>query len=576
MKTLTHQNSQSNFNKDKSFKEKLALDNWFRYWEVSPSVWDQVIEKNFKQDLVLIPINWGRHTFVDKNTQEMSFDFGDEKPELDLKRLATILNEKSKKVVFFVPLTPYLFIKNGGVPDELFSQSYDEESLPRLVNYQGRVEKVSTYFSAKTFQSFSRFLISLRAFFKAENINCKVKGLNSGVMNDGEFESSFFDSSKSFLNAFKRYLEINSIAKPSIKDAHDYANLSLKLFKEMVSDCLGNYWDGEVKVSFLGSKYDDILFNCFSDEFDSASAWKNLLSSINTGALLSCELIADHKVSNVFQKALIDVQGTLEVENQLGFSLHREAGGKFEKLVMCDVFAPFESQISHYCLRDYFESKGKHHFLNLKSEEFEFNLNTELDSCRVFIFQGDKIDSVQLTKILRFFKLGGKVLVDMSGLSIELRQKFDLFLLENDIGGQSVELVGPVVYFSHGFGQLICFEGAHFENETQKKKVYFWDNIFKFFGLSFMNMEKESHVVSVTLTRQAQASELNYEQIRRILLYNTHSTPTKVVISQTNNFAFLKYHEPDEARVESSPEGIVVNINAYGSIKLDFGFYNAL
>src|SRR3989338_711598 len=95
----------------KDFDPAFPGENWFYYWKTAASLWESKLLQIPGQMPIYVPINWGFHM-----DYQHTIDFGEHKPETDLKRLFDVAQKVNRKLIFIMPLTPAPYLTNGGVP----------------------------------------------------------------------------------------------------------------------------------------------------------------------------------------------------------------------------------------------------------------------------------------------------------------------------------------------------------------------------------------------------------------------------------------------------------------------------
>ena len=105
------------------------------------------------------------------------------------------------------------------------------------------------------------------------------------------------------------------------------------------------------------------------------------------------------------------------------------------------------------------------------------------------------------------------------------------------------------------------------------KKVGFWQTMIKYLELRHLDLQVDEGVYYFWKHRVSNTYELDYEEIRRVSLYNPTSYKKKVHIVSSKNFAFLKSVDEQNVNVKSTPIGIDVELLPSGAVSLDFGYF---
>jgi hypothetical protein len=207
---------------------------------------------------------------------------------------------------------------------------------------------------------------------------------------------------------------------------------------------------------------------------------------------------------------------------------------------------------------------------------FDFHRETE-DSGphQVKFFFSKDMDRNRFQHVLRLFLNGQKVALDRSGLDPLLEKKLQLFLTENDLKPQSINFLTPINLIRLGDGMLMIFDGTKLKEHHVSKKIGFWEHVTKYLNLRHMSVRGDELPYYLWKTRATGTYELNYDEIRRISLYNPSASRLKCQISGPKNFAFLKVVDPHHAQAKSTPMGVDIEMMPGGSLSLDFGHYEA-
>jgi hypothetical protein len=178
-------------------------ENWFFYWKTSASLWKSKLQE-FPGTKIIIPLNWSFHSETGDQ-----FDFGDHRPETNLKKLVEIAHEVGKSVVFFLPITPAPFLPNGGLP-HLLARGLalnNEQMAYGVIDADDHLIKIYSFFDPRVFEAFDKFVKKTGQYFLASNITADVWGIRSGFFKNGQYRSFLEDTSKTFEQAFARFLQ---------------------------------------------------------------------------------------------------------------------------------------------------------------------------------------------------------------------------------------------------------------------------------------------------------------------------------------------------------------------------------
>lgn len=562
-------------------------ENWFFYWKTSPSLWEAKLRDYKGPSPLFVPIYWSLHSeYSDK------FDFGQNKPETDLARLARIGTKLGLDIVFFLATGPVPFQNNGGVPSYLvrnLSLNRDRLAIGVLDN-SGRVNKIYSFFDPKIFQAFRKFAFNLGQYFSQLGIEFPVMGLDLMRLEDEHLVSFFKDDSPVFEAGFSRYLsqlEENEPGKierikrdveflKSLKD--DYYGLIQNLYRDAAKESLGGHWKGVLEVCLLGAGTNDIFKRLHDNWNQEKDYFKPLFFSLAKGVYPSSVLLDFKLKEKALGRALKDVVTTPLVQRFLSSDRYGdELTHAFSPLFFFELFNAntgyfnFDKALDRSGLKYYFEKEFPHTVKFTSTIPADFD---ELDPRRIHFFFGCRIDNSNFSQILKLFLSGMKVFIDLSELDQKLRDKLDVFFVENSIQIEKINYISPVTKASLGDGLIITFESSKLIETSLVKRAGFWDKIMNYMDIKHLGIDVDEDVEYFWRARSSNTYELNYEEIRRVSFYNPTSYRRRALIKTSKNFAFIKQIDQFHSEVKSTPVGIELNLLPGGSLTLDFGYFD--
>src|SRR5690606_29315505 len=104
------------------------------------------------------------------------------------------------------------------------------------------------------------------------------------------------------------------------------------------------------------------------------------------------------------------------------------------------------------------------------------------DHGKIKFFHGRDLTRTTLGQILKLFMMGQRVLIDKNEMNEELEKVLDVFLMENNLKGQSVNFVTSIQILELGEGWLIHYDGKKLLRNEESQK--FWEHIFKYLNLA--------------------------------------------------------------------------------------------
>ena len=154
----------------------LPGENWFFYWKTSPSLWEAKLREYNGPGPLFVPIYWALHSEYSDQ-----FDFGQNKPETDLKKLYECARNVGKELVFFIPVGPVPFLINGGIPSFLARNiSLNQEEMAiSVIDNKDRVNRIYSFYNPKVFQAYRKFAWHVGQYFSQLGIDCSIHVLNA-------------------------------------------------------------------------------------------------------------------------------------------------------------------------------------------------------------------------------------------------------------------------------------------------------------------------------------------------------------------------------------------------------------
>ena len=283
-------------------------ENWFFYWKTSASLWRMKLQE-FPGTKVIIPINWSFHSETGDQ-----FDFDDHRPETNLLKLVEIAKEVGKQVIFFLPLTPAPFLPNGGLP-HLLARSLalsTEQMAYGVIDADDNLIKIYSFFDPRVFEAFDRFVKKLGQYFSQNKIASDVWGIRSGYFLDGHFHSFLEDSSKTFEQAFGRFLQGKKADNQTISPleeqlySFEFNKTVQELYATNARESIGVNFEGTLDVAFLGASTANFLKR-LSGTLSSTDYTSELYESLAKDIIPSSVLISHRLKKGVLSRELNDL-----------------------------------------------------------------------------------------------------------------------------------------------------------------------------------------------------------------------------------------------------------------------------
>lgn len=561
-------------------------ENWFLYWRTSPSLWESKLREYQGTIPIFVPIYWGLHS-----EHPDQFDFGSLRPETDLKRLADIAQQTGKELIFILPLVPSPFLPNGGVPSYMAKNIViSEDGLGcSIVDNEARLNKLFSFYDPRVFQSFRKFTWNLGQYFSQTGINVELYGADFGFLKNGIFSSYFLDQSVAFEQGFSRFvkqIEENEPQKYHLLKTEvsyeaqlkkEYSHMIKGLYEQSAKESVPANWSGQVTFSFLGGAPGDI-FSRSSDMWEYHGDFFDPLFLITVNNIIPSSILLSPTMKKpILSKALSDVVSHNFLMSHLDNSLYdEELHISFKPLVFFELYLT-QSNVTNYELVSkggikYFFDRDYPWMYRLFFDEFNFS-GEEDNNQKVYFFFGKILDHNSFNQMLKLFLNGGKIFLDTHELSEKLKDKLEVFLTENNIDYEKINYLTPITKAQIGEGTLIAYNNHKLADAQTMKKVGFWQTMIKYLDLKHLNLEVDEGVFYFWRNRISNTYELDYDEIRRVSLYNPTSYKKKGHFVSSKNFAFLKTVDESNVNIKSTPIGIDIEILPGGSVSLDFGYF---
>lgn len=553
-------------------------EQWFFYWKTSAAMWESKISMTPKDEVIFLPLYWGLHA-----PKDGEWDFGDLSPEADLRRLIDLCGTHRRQVAILLPMSPMPFLPNGGLPVHVTRHhAINSHGLMKAgVDHEGKLHKFYSFYGAKVFQSYLEFVDVLHRYLTKHKLHVPVYGLE-GREFSVHFNSTREDYSLAFDQSFARFLKQKmasesaplSDPKEEIILKREFQETSGKLFSEASAEILQNWFRGQLNIVFIGSREDDLMTRSVGDGLSASEVMKQILICLNQGKLPSSALLTAHEKAPLLSRFLR--------EQLSGSYLEREAGLKSRPEELTDELIPLEffylwekdqqneHSFSAQGLVPHLDKYFRWSYRFLQHFETEF-LGPDLEQERIKMARLQGLSRSEMAQLLKLFLMGQKVILDRSGWNEEQEKRFHLFLAENNLETQNVNFKTHIMITKLGEGRLFVYDGATLSTQTKADQTLFWQHLMNYLELKHLMPEIEEGIVWCWKVRATSHEDLNYQEIRRIYLYNPTSYRKTMLIPAQKSFAFLRQLDPMSAKVKSTPHGIEVELLPQGAVNLDFG-----
>ena len=556
-------------------------ENWFFFWRTSPSLWESKLAEYTGPAPIFVPIFWGLHS---ENPDQ--WDFGTYRPETDLKKLYETARALGKEIALLLPLSPAPFLPNGGLPSYLArTLVIDEDDLAvAAIDNDGRLNKLFSFFDPRVFQGFRTFTAGLGRFLSENAIGCEIYGVDSSFVDGNSSKSFFDDKSVAFERGFSRYLvqlkeegslasniQENSSAMAELK--HNYSEQIKSLYEQAAAETLAPNWSGALKFGFIGGAPQDI-FGRSSDLWEHAGGFFTPLFKMLTMELIpSSVLLSPDIKKEPLLKALKDVVTDAFIRSHLESGLYEDDHlSSFNPVVYFELVSSAQG-VAHFERTGLLNYLGRQYpwaYRSVREAKLE---QDEEYGARTCFYLGSELDPTSFNQMLKLLMNGSRVFLDVAGMPNELEKKLSMFTVENNLKVETINYISPIEKIQLGEGAIITYHSDKLADVSVIKKLNFWETMTAYLKIKHLSVQADDDVFFFWTSRASNAYELDYEEIRRVSLYNTTSYKKKAHIVSAKNFAFLKTIDQRNVEVKSTPIGIDVQMLPGGSVSLDFGFY---
>jgi len=539
-------------------------------------LWESYILLKDPAEIIVIPLYWGFHY-----EEREGWDFGNKNSERDLLKLIEILRNLSRKFCFLLPLTPAPFLTNGGIPATCarsLTVGYQGLSLSFL-DSEENLNKIYTFFEPKVLQAFNDFCQVFADKLKKLKCSVPVYGAIFTYLEEKKEISFFEDRSLVFEQGFSRYLKKTYGDKLELEAPNEEEALKIKftseiqsLFESTASSAFTS-WAGLKRISFLAGNLQHNIHRCLK----SGSAILPLMSELETCFLsrrwVSSSLLAAGEKQNLLGQYLLDLFGPTEIERE--FSLKGKQNVSEESWNYLELVSVFDDEKNDFVqqgLMDFLNTNYRWAYRKYDQLIFEPDWIDE-NQDKIKFFQTKRMSKNRFVQVLKLFLMGQKIIIDSSDLTNELRSKWEIFLIENNLKTQKINFCTELTYTNLGEGMIILYEGKKLNlNDCQK----FWKKIFDFIKLPHLDFNFEEDIFGYWKFRTSTEFELNYLDVRRLNLYNPTSYKKQLKLDIKRGFVFMKVIDPHLASAKSVSQKLEIELLPQGKIALDFGHYQDL
>lgn len=553
---------------------------WFYYWKTAAALWEEKIHNLRRGNYLYIPFNWAAHTEDGGN-----LDLGSKSSETNLAKLFEISLNAGRTPVLFIPIGPAPFLVNGGLPSLLsrgMVKSRDGLCLG-LVNPGEKIVRLFSYYDPRIFSSFKSAMDQLVDNFKSKGADIEIYGLRCGYVNEKREEALYLkDYSETFRKGFNKYLKnlgADDASRSTELLLYEYESLIYSLYEETISETLSRYWEGSLNCFFLGGTPNDFFKRIEGVNPSSTEVISFLTHSQSRNSLPMYHLLNASDLT----EGLIDYSVDAFDHEYLLNCVDRDEILDFEEDEDQVVFTPLELYDLFYISRDSrngWEDTGLISFLNNRYPQTFTNYNNleglsaqDYFTKRIQFFAGEHFSDDEFKSVLKIFMNGIDIVWDISNLNEEQSRRLELFILENNLNPEEVRFVTDLRYLELGNGKLILINGSELKSLSLKQSINFWDKTLNLLKKPHLTHSGDKDLFFVWKKRAPNTNELNFEEVRKILVYNPTSYKKKLVIEEHAQFKLLRFTEQRNSKVKSVFGNVEMVIQPDGIASADFGFF---
>ncbi len=551
-------------------------ENWFYYWKTSASLWKAKLEQLPMGAILYVPLNWAFHSHHGEG-----FDFGGERPETQLAKLVQLAAESSVKLEFLLPLAPAPFLPNGGLPPYLARvAATDFEGINQgCFDAFDEHQLLFSFFDSRVFKGFAQFVHALRSYFDREKLSVGIRGIDCGTVTGEQWHSFFQDYSHVYEQAFTRFLAAKrelwreegvTIDNPGHEKLlhEEFFHTIRQLYSQEAKRILGDFWEGENTLNFLGGSRSD-FFKRLSGQESASDYIERSLTGITLGVIPSTVLLPTRNKTGILNRFLQELSPK-SLYSHFGANNDFIENNSYTPLVLFELYGSTPGRYESLGLLDFIHKRHTYCLQKDKLEDFIHQEDRESDE-RFYIFEGADLDQKKFSHILRLFLNGANIILDKGSLNVELRARFETFILENELELDHYHF-GPEVSWAHlGEGNLVVLDFRDVAELSPNAKNNCWQRVFSLNDFKALDVELPDGVFQFWRRRFPTPGELKFHEVRRLGIFNPHSYKHKFKIPMNRSFVLTKIIDQVQAEAKTVNEMIELEMGPHGSLIFEFG-----
>ncbi len=545
------------------YEEKPIVSNWFFYWKTSSSLWREKLEFQCDSEILFIPINWSFHFDEDK------YDFGGIRPETDLELLSSTLDSIGQIYTYILPLSPFPYIQNGGVPSKFARYvSKSSNGIYKVVRRpNGEMTKIYSYFDPNIYKNFRKFVWELGKYIECLSFSVPILGVDFGHNENGQFQSYFKDNSPVYFAGKRKYEVLEDKSNLSFYDT--IKNLYIQTAKEALKD----NWHGKIKIGLLGGSLSDLISFSIDDEY-CLEGLTNDVDQLVVSDIIPSDILLDEDFrSESLYQVIKETNSQIYLNEKIRNNFFEN-----ENVLQFVPYRPFKISIGSDKDKSHWSEIGLTSFLrhrypglfvferNFSNEDpyEEFNDNT-------FIYGLTTNINDEFDLIIKKFLGGNSIIIDTKFFDEDLNKKLKCFVLENSLKVYEFSHLVKISIASFYENKIIFFNSNLLLDTPFLKRIAFWEKIEELMSFRILTIRSEDKVFTSWQRRCPTLLERDLSEVRRLNVFNLSSYKKKITISMLPSYNFYREVEKKYAEVNIGSINLEIVLWPKGKASIEFG-----
>ena len=218
---------------------------FFFYWKCDSGRWESIVEQQYFQKYLIIPIAWSEHFYKER------YDWGQVNSKLDFKTLIKIGKKHNKNVILAFSISPSPFFKGGGIPDA-FSETRGELELGNHQIFKcadHSLVKTLSFYDNIVFGQFSKFVGVVTEVLRDLDAPFSVCSVEHLFWEQESFKSTFFEHSPSQKEALKSFKSLQQVTEE--EGQNRFKKMLCSLYRKEVAKNFSSRYIGELKLGVI-------------------------------------------------------------------------------------------------------------------------------------------------------------------------------------------------------------------------------------------------------------------------------------------------------------------------------------